>query len=55
MITYLNSLDTFSTTAGVKSESDQFPALVEEIIADDECAIIGLPIKWILDQLSELV
>lgn len=55
MVSYVNSLDTFNTTAGVKSESDLFPPLVKEIIADDEYAIIGLPIKWILDQLNELI
>jgi predicted house-cleaning NTP pyrophosphatase (Maf/HAM1 superfamily) len=55
MVSYVNSLDTFNTTAGVKSESDLFPPLVQEIIADDEYAIIGLPIKWILDQLNELI
>ncbi len=54
MISYINNLDTFNTTAGVKSESDLFPPLVEEIIANDEYAIIGLPIKWIMDQLNEL-
>ena len=53
MINYLDSLDTFNTTAGVKSESMLFLPLVDEIIADDEYAIMGLPINWILDQLSE--
>ena len=53
MTNYLDSLDTFNTTAGVKSESMLFLPLVDEIIADDEYAIMGLPINWILDQLSE--
>tara|TARA_Y100000996_G_scaffold409125_1_gene389280 strand:+ start:505 stop:1074 length:570 start_codon:yes stop_codon:yes gene_type:complete len=53
MISYLDSLDTFNTTAGVKSESMLFSTLVDEIIADDEYAIMGIPINWILDQLSE--
>tara|TARA_B100001996_G_scaffold307532_1_gene248955 strand:- start:3887 stop:4456 length:570 start_codon:yes stop_codon:yes gene_type:complete len=53
MTSYLDSLDTFNTTAGVKSESMLFSTLVDEIIADDEYAIMGLPINWILDQLSE--
>ena len=53
MTNYLDSLDTFNTTAGVKSESMLFLPLVDEIIADDKYAIMGLPINWILDQLSE--
>ena len=53
MNNYLDSLDTFNTTAGVKSESDLFKPLVDEIISNDEYAIIGLPINWILDQLAE--
>ena len=53
MTNYLDSLDTFNTTAGVKSESMLFLPLVDEIIADDDYAIMGLPINWILDQLSE--
>ena len=53
MINYLDSLDTFNTTAGVKSESILFTPLVDEIISNDEYAIIGLPINWILSQLTE--
>ena len=53
MNNYLDSLDTFNTTAGVKSESNLFKPLVDEIISNDEYAIIGLPINWILDQLAE--
>ena len=53
MNNYLDSLDTYNTTAGVKSESDLFKPLVDEIISNDEYAIIGLPINWILDQLAE--
>ena len=53
MNNYLDSLDTFNTTAGVKSESNLFKPLVDEIISNDENAIIGLPMNWILDQLSE--
>ena len=53
MINYLDSLDTFNTTAGVKSESALFSPLVDQIISNDKYAIIGLPMNWIVDQLSE--
>ena len=50
---YLDNLDTFNTTAGVKSESIDFLPLVKKIIARDRQAILGLPINWVVDQLTE--
>ena len=51
---YLNSQDIFDSTAAVKYESKQFQQLVDQIITEDEQAIIGLPMIWLTGQLKNL-
>ena len=51
---YLKSQDIFDSTAAVKYESKQFQLLVDQIITDDEQAIIGLPMIWLMKQLKKL-
>jgi predicted house-cleaning NTP pyrophosphatase (Maf/HAM1 superfamily) len=51
---YLNSQDIFDSTAAVKYESEQFQQLVDQIITEDEQAIIGLPMIWLTGQLKKL-
>tara|TARA_B110000014_G_scaffold239355_1_gene206687 strand:- start:969 stop:1550 length:582 start_codon:yes stop_codon:yes gene_type:complete len=49
---YLDSEDNLNTTAGVKIESRLFRKLIYKIKTEDEEAIIGLPIQWLLNKLS---
>ena len=49
---YLDSEDNLNTTAGVKMESRLFRKLIYKIKTEDEEAIIGLPIQWLLNKLS---
>ena len=51
---YLKSQDIFDSTAAVKYESKQFQQLVNQIITEDEEAIIGLPMIWLMEQLKKL-
>ena len=51
---YLKSQDIFDSTAAVKYESKQFQLLVDQIITEDEQAIIGLPMIWLMKQLKKL-
>ena len=51
---YLKSQDLFDSTAAVKYESKKFQLLVDQIITEDEQAIIGLPMIWLLEQLKKL-
>ena len=51
---YLKSQDIFDSTAAVKYESKQFQQLVNQIITEDEEAIIGLPMIWLMKQLKKL-
>ena len=51
---YLQSQDIFDSTAAVKYESKQFQLLVDQIITEDEQAIIGLPMIWLMKQLKKL-
>ncbi len=49
---YLDSEDNLNTTAGVKMESRLFRKLIYKIKTEDEEAIIGLPIQWLLNTLD---
>ena len=49
---YLNSEENLNTTAGVKIESKLFRKLIHEVRTEDEEAIIGLPIQWLLERLD---
>ncbi|MBM23538.1 MAG: septum formation protein Maf [Gammaproteobacteria bacterium] len=51
---YLKSQDLFDSTAAVKFESKEFQLLVDQTITEDEEAIIGLPMIWLLKQLKKL-
>jgi septum formation protein len=51
---YLKSQDIFDSTAAIKYESKQFQQLVNQIITEDEEAIIGLPMIWLMEQLKKL-
>ena len=51
---YLKSQDVFDSTAAVKYESKKFQQLVNQIITEDEEAIIGLPMIWLMKQLKKL-
>ena len=51
---YLKSQDFFDSTAAVKYESKKFQLLVDQIITEDEQAIIGLPMIWLMEQLKKL-
>ena len=51
---YLKRQDIFDSTAAVKYESKQFQQLVNQIITEDEEAIIGLPMIWVMEQLKKL-
>ena len=51
---YLKSQDIFDSTAAVKYESKQFQLLVDQIITEDEQAIIGLPMIWLMEQFEKL-
>ena len=51
---YLKSQDIFDSTAAVKYESKKFQLLVDHIITEDEQAIIGLPMIWLMKQLKKL-
>ena len=51
---YLKSQDIFDSTAAIKYESKQFQQLVNQIITEDEEAIIGLPMIWLMKQLKKL-
>jgi len=50
---YLKSQDIFDSTAAVKYESKNFKLLVDKIITEDEQAIIGLPMIWLMEQLKK--
>ena len=50
---YLKSQDIFDSTAAVKYESKNFQLLVDKIITEDEQAIIGLPMIWLMQQLKK--
>ena len=50
---YLKSQDIFDSTAAVKYESKNFQLLVDKIITEDEQAIIGLPMIWLMEQLKK--
>tara|TARA_B100001146_G_scaffold198840_1_gene188562 strand:+ start:228 stop:821 length:594 start_codon:yes stop_codon:yes gene_type:complete len=50
---YLKSQDIFDSTAAVKYESKNFQLLVDNIITEDEQAIIGLPMIWLMQQLKK--
>ena len=50
---YLKSQDIFDSTAAVKYESKNFQLLVDNIITEDEQAIIGLPMIWLMEQLKK--
>ena len=49
---YLDSEDNLNTTAGVKMESRLFRKLIYKVKTEDEEAIIGLPIQWLLNKLN---
>ena len=49
---YLNSEENLNTTAGVKMESSLFRKLIYKVQTEDEEAIIGLPIQWLLNTLD---
>ena len=51
---YLKSQEIFDSTAAIKYESKQFQQLVNQIITEDEEAIIGLPMIWLMEQLKKL-
>ena len=51
---YLKSQNIFDSTAAVKYESKQFQLLVDQIITEDEQAIIGLPMIWLMEQLKKI-
>ena len=51
---YLKSQDIFDSTAAVKYEYKQFQLLVDQIITEDEQAIIGLPMIWLMEQFKKL-
>ena len=51
---YLKSQDIFDSTAAVKYECKQFQLLVDQIITEDEHAIIGLPMIWLMEQLKKI-
>jgi len=51
---YLKSQDIFDSTAAIKYESKQFQQLVNQIITEDEEAIIGLPMIWLMEQFKKL-
>ena len=51
---YLKSQDIFDSTAAVKYECKQFQLLVDQIITEDEQAIIGLPMIWLMEQLKKI-
>ena len=49
---YLDSEENLNTTAGVKMESSLFRKLIYKVQTEDEEAIIGLPIQWLLSTLD---
>jgi|TARA_B100000953_G_scaffold34807_1_gene27401 septum formation protein len=49
---YLDSEENLNTTAGVKMESSLFRKLIYKVQTEDEEAIIGLPIQWLLNTLD---
>ncbi|MCH2476431.1 MAG: Maf family nucleotide pyrophosphatase [Gammaproteobacteria bacterium] len=49
---YLDSEENLNTTAGVKMESRLFRKLIYKVQTEDEEAIIGLPIQWLLNTLD---
>ena len=49
---YLDSEENLNTTAGVKMESRLFRKLIYRVQTEDEEAIIGLPIQWLLNTLD---
>ena len=49
---YLDSEENLNTTAGVKMESRLFRKLIYKVPTEDEEAIIGLPIQWLLNTLD---
>ena len=49
---YLDSEENLNTTAGVKMESRLFRKLIYKVQTEDEEAIIGLPIQWLLNRLD---
>ena len=49
---YLDSEENLNTTAGVKMESKLFRKLIYKVQTEDEEAIIGLPIQWLLNTLD---
>ena len=49
---YLDSEENLNTTAGVKMESRLFRKLIYKVQSEDEEAIIGLPIQWLLNTLD---
>jgi len=51
---YLNSQEIFDSTAAVKYESKKFQLLIKQIITEDEQAIIGLPMNWVMKQLKKI-
>ena len=51
---YLKSQNIFDSTAAIKYESKQFQQLVNQIFTEDEEAIIGLPMIWLMEQLKKL-
>mgnify|MGYP006143983685 CR=1 FL=1 len=52
---YLNDQKDFKTTAGVKTESKLFQKMIKNMISNDAEAIIGLPIKWTISQLNDIL
>ena len=51
---YLKSQEIFDSTAAVKYESKKFQLLIKQVITEDEQAIIGLPMNWIMKQLKKI-
>ena len=49
---YLDSEENLNTTAGVKMESRLFRKLIYKVQTEDQEAIIGLPIQWLLNTLD---
>ena len=49
---YLDSEENLNTTAGVKMESRLFRKLIYKVQTEDEEAVIGLPIQWLLNTLD---
>jgi len=49
---YLDTEENLNTTAGVKMESRLFRKLIYKVQTEDEEAIIGLPIQWLLNTLD---